>query len=80
MWNLKFLPGTITSPFHVEKGGGPHLKDFMTAASVGAKIVKGPAPFKASTRPAASSAVSNIDKEPAVCAVSTILVGCVVHH
>ncbi len=47
---------------------------------MGAKTVKGPAPFKVSTRLAASNAVTNVENEPSVFAVSTMSVGSVVHH
>src|ERR1700683_3922492 len=42
------------------------------ASSVGAKTVKGPLPFRVSTRPAGWSAAARVLKEPAAMAVSTM--------
>src|ERR1700687_943755 len=50
--------------------------NFANASSVGAKTVKGPLPFRVSTRPAACSAAVKVLNEPAATAVSTMsLVG-----
>ena len=42
------------------------------ASSVGAKTVKGPAPLRVSTKPAAVTAATRVVKEPAETAVSTM--------
>ena len=42
------------------------------ASSVGANTVNGPSPFKVSTRPAACTAATNVVKDPAPTAVSTM--------
>jgi hypothetical protein len=45
---------------------------YLNAASTGANTVKGPSPFKTSTKSAAATAVTNVSNDPAATAVSTI--------
>src|SRR5271166_2576197 len=46
--------------------------NLANASSVGAKTVKGPLPFRVSTRPAACRAAARVLNEPAATAVSTM--------